>query len=94
MLTREDNELLHQALDALQAKGGTHELLGVMITVLLSPSKNDAQERLAEYECRVKTKSHEQQTLEERIILVKAKLIQMRDVQAVDSLMRTDKGGR
>jgi len=87
MLNRDDIELLMDALDALKAKASSDSMMGMMIGVMLSDSKEQAQSRIEEMERKEAGKREKQRCMEERIILVKAELIRMRDRVDVESVL-------
>lgn len=83
MLNNDDIQILMEALDALESKASRDAFSMSMIGLMLMDDKEEAR-REAERELE-KAKA-ETEGMKERIILLKAKLIQMKDKRAVDEM--------
>ena len=85
MLTNDDIDVLIEALDALQFKHGNSAFTSVLLGAMLSKNKDEdtfrAEANKTMEEARQKGKS-----MEETVILLKAKLIGMRDRVLVDEM--------
>lgn len=87
MLNRDDIELLMEALDALKSQDGTTSLMSMMLGTMLADSKEQAAQRIEEVKREMDVSREKQRCLEERIILVKAELIRMRDRVDIESVL-------
>ena len=85
MFTEDECKLLFEALDALELKGSSDALMvSVFSTILAPPDKRDEVKREREKEfARVEEESG---PLKERIILLKAKMITLRDHSMINEL--------
>ncbi len=83
MLNNDDIKLLMEALDALEQKASRDGFASAMIGMMLSDDKEKA--RLEAHQEMEKAKL-ETEAIEEEIILLKAKLIQMKDKRTVDEM--------
>lgn len=83
MFTEQEFELLMSALDALEKQPMGDALSLSMLTVGLSKDKESARE---DFERILKEGREKSRSQEESIILIKAKLIQMRDKSVVDAM--------
>jgi len=84
MFTKDEFELLNDALNALRASKARDQLMSGMIGAMLARSKEEAQ---ANFESMTKDEDMKDENLEERIILLRAKLIMLRDKREVDEFV-------
>jgi hypothetical protein len=82
-LTHDDIDILMDSLDALDSKESSDFTAKVMIGTMLARNPEEAKSRLAEAELEREQKSHIHRAAKEKLILVRAKLIQLR--HAMDS---------
>ena len=84
MFNEDEIELLFSALDALQHENSSQALVSTMIMAMMPRDQELTPGELTEnYNSQVETE--QQQVLEERVILLKAKLIGIRDKAIADS---------
>lgn len=92
-LTNEDIDMLMKGLDALKSQIGSSALMGVMFSAMLTKKE----ERESDFEQNAKRKmedaNREATALDEQVILLKAKLIQMRDRSTVNEMSAILMGG-
>ena len=87
MFTPDEISLIMEALDALESKAAKDNLVFSMLSVALAPpDEKDTVMKKAERE--FEQKDAAQKMLEERVILLKAKLIQLRTTAAIDSVFQ------
>ena len=84
MFTDDEVELLMESLDALQAKESSDMLLMGMMRIGFTNSKEEAENVSDEVLNEMKEAQEKSKGLKNRIILLKAKLIQMQDASAVE----------
>jgi len=89
MLEYEDYELLMDGLDALGAKAGSSRLMNGLIGTMLAKDEEERQEMKAQFEAS-QEQQREERLLKECIIIIKAKLLQMRDRAEVRLLGQVD----
>ena len=77
-LSYEDIELLMESLDALEKKGGSGRMVGSLLGLMLSRDEEQRDEMLDKLHPDSETERDEK-LLAERIIIIKAKLLSMRD---------------
>lgn len=93
MLANEDVAVLLKALDAYKAQASSQAMMSLMLTAMISKKDDDAEfERKADE--KMENAKRETEAIEEVIILLKAKLIQMRDRSTVDEMSAVLKSGR
>jgi hypothetical protein len=80
-LTNEEIYLLMESLDALQSKSVTDGLFGSMLSLAFIQDKDEAKK---EMDITMKKAQAEADAIKERLILMKAKLIGMRDRNIVN----------
>ena len=91
MLTTSDIGLLMNALDALESQDTKDELLFSVMSIALAPP--EAKEEAAdEAKRKMEQQGKTRQVLAERIILLKAKLIQLKTTVAIDSVFMEQPG--
>lgn len=78
MFNASEIELLFEALDALEGKGGSEMLVSMLMTAGLTKG-DQRDEEMNKLKEEHEQKEADRRLLKERIILIKAKLIQMRD---------------
>jgi len=76
-------DILFDALDALESKASNDVLTGGLMSLIFSKGKEQADEVGNDLMNKLGDVKHEQRHLKEQIILLKAKLLQARDAQAV-----------
>jgi len=76
-------DVLFDALDALESKASNDVLTGGLMSLIFSKGKEQADEVGNDLMNKLGDVKHEQRHLKEQIILLKAKLLQARDAQAV-----------
>jgi len=76
-------DILFDALDALESKASNDVLTGGLMSLIFSKGKEQADEVGNDLMNKLDDVKHEQRHLKEQIILLKAKLLQARDAQAV-----------
>ncbi len=79
MFTNDEIDLINDALDALTSKAGMDHFTFSMLGVMLSPDKESREETIEKENTEYEAKEQERKMLEERITLLRAKLIQVRD---------------
>ncbi len=79
MFSQDEVQLISDALDALETKQSSSELMTLMMGGLLIRDDDTRQEFIDESKSRMENPGQDQEVLKERIILLKAKLIQMKD---------------
>lgn len=87
MLTSEDIDMLQDSLDALEKAEYRDGMMEMMLGTMLAPNKEARDEMMAKHESDMASKKIKRQRLRERIVLLKAKLIQMNDSAEVDAIM-------
>jgi hypothetical protein len=83
MFTNDEIELIGEALDALKNKAGSDWFNESMIGMILS---KDSDESIKKSKAKFDAKKDDRQLLEDRITLLRAKLIGLRDKQLVDEV--------
>ncbi len=87
MFTYDEVSMLFDGLDALEKKASSDQLTSTLLGMMLpKPDGTDDKEYIDEQMDRFDEIAQEQKPLKERIIMLKAKLIQMRDSALVASL--------
>jgi len=86
MFTIEEIDLLSSGLDELAAKSIKDDMVGMLLGTMLSENKEQAKQRLEEAQQKRKEQEGDRIRFKERIILVKAKLINLKDKVAVEVL--------
>ena len=86
MFTIEEIDLLSSGLDELAAKSTKDDMVGMLLGTMLSENKEQAKQRLEEAQQKSKEQEGDRIRFKERIILVKAKLINLKDKVAVEVL--------
>ena len=86
MFTFEEIDLLSSGLDELAAKSTKDDMVGMLLGTMLSENKEQAKQRLEEAQQKRKEQEGDRIRFKERIILVKAKLINLKDKVAVEVL--------
>jgi phage shock protein A len=86
MLTHDEIKMLMKALDALQKAATTNFMMTSLLTTIVTPKdqRDNLQEDL-DREAQEMKESNE--LLEERITLLKAKLIEMKDKVMIDEML-------
>lgn len=79
-----DLELLMKALDALNSRSALTGVMGTMLGVMMSRDEEQVNRTLRNAEQHELKRQREQELLAERIILVKAKLIRLKDRAVVE----------
>ena len=92
MLTNSDIDLLLEALDAYQGKFITEGFNSAMLGLIFS-SKEDREKTQNEFTSTLEDAKKLKDQTEEKVILLKAKLITMRDKVVVDEAMDCLKSG-
>lgn len=87
MLSNSEIDMLQQGLDALESSASHEGLMGMMLGTMLAPDKESRDRLMEERRIEMEQKKTEQQRLRERIILLKAKLIQMKDGCEVEAII-------
>ena len=82
-LELEDLEMLLDALDALGSKGAKDDLMHMMLGGMLTKGKEESEKFFAEEQAKMEFKERERKLFSERIVLVKAKLIVLKDKATV-----------
>ena len=82
MFTHDEIEMLFEALDALESSKQKNAMMGGMLGLMLSKDRDEAERNFKE---KMESASPDQ-ILKERIILLKAKLISMKDRAFVDGV--------
>jgi len=88
MLNYDDCEMLLEALDALQSKGGMNNLLTGMLRISFSSSPEDAENEKNSIMREMDENKDKEEQLRKRITLLKAKIIQIEDSLAVEDMRR------
>ena len=83
-LTHQDFQLLFEALTELERKDGTSFMLRAAMGTMLSTTKESAKEYLDKTSREFDQKKSERQAQTERVTLLRAKLIQLRDSMMAD----------
>lgn len=86
-LTTSDIETLMKALDALKNEDTTTELLASTMMIMMAPERH--KEIMDKSQQRFEALDNKKKVLEECIILLKAKLIQMKDKAIVEEMERS-----
>lgn len=89
-LNNDDIQVLMQALDALEEKSTRDGLLSSMLGLMLSKDKEEAVQYADE---EMRKADRERESIKDTIILLKAKLITMKDREVVESAKRFMIGG-
>lgn len=89
MFTEAEIELISDGLDALEAKAGSDFVEMGLIGAIFSNNKDEYKDMLEKQAEEYRAKSDERKLLRQRIILLKAKLIQMSDALAVKDATST-----
>lgn len=89
-LTREDLDVLVEAVEAWESSGALGEFMGEMISAISGPKDGPEREewqrrRDAEKAAAVAAKAAEKRARKERSILLRAKLISLRDRADIDA---------
>ena len=79
MFSQDEIQLICKALDALESKKSSDELFTTLMGGILISDENKRDKLFEESRERMENPGQEQDILKERIILLKAKLIQMKD---------------
>jgi len=87
MLNYDDCEMLLEALDALQSKGGMNDLLTGILRISFSSPEDTEEEKNSVMREMDENRDKEEQ-LKKRITLLKAKIIQIEDSLAVEDMRR------
>ncbi len=77
-LNADDYDLLMEALNALEKKAASDDLIGLSLGMLFSRSETEARQRVEAMTQQREDREAEQRVITERVILLKAKLIQMK----------------
>jgi len=85
MLEYEDYELLMDGLDALEAKAGSNRLMTGLIGTMLAKDEEQREEMKTKFEAS-QEQQREERLLKERVIMIKAKLLHLRDRAEVKML--------
>lgn len=83
-LASQDYAMLFDALDSLQAKDTNDFLVGSMLGMMMAKDNEQAKQRFDEESKKRKAKVGERKIFAERITMLKAKLIHMRDSNTAD----------
>jgi len=83
MFTEDELELLQEGLDAVLSKKSAEMLNDLLLGTMLASSKEEASLEAHKATQRMKMEKEENKALQNRIILLKAKLIQLSDKIAV-----------
>ena len=87
MLTYEEIQLLIEALDALGAKASSDRFVTSLICAMLAQDKEQRDAALAGMKLD-EAAQREKQLLSERIVMIKSKLLQMRDAVEVQEIIK------
>lgn len=86
MFTSEEVKMLFDGLDALESKSAIDDLMVSVFGAALSRSNEERKEFLDKQKQEKDKQEYANQILKERIILLKAKLIQMKDKAFIEEL--------
>lgn len=86
-LTNDEFEMLQESLDAYEKEESRSDILNSMITSLFAPDKETRDKILKEKEIEFEKDKEKRQLLKERIILLKAKLIQIKINNSINHLI-------
>lgn len=86
MFSSEEIDILFKALDALESKQTMDSLFGMMLGASIISDDDKREEFMDQQKQEMADKEAESQQQRNRIILLKAKLIQMQDRQFVEDL--------
>ena len=92
MLNNNDIDILLKALDAYKSQASSSGLMSVMLSAMLTKKEDKSEWQREANEIMEKAK-REGESLEETVILLKAKLIQMRDRAIVEEASAFLKAG-
>ena len=87
-LTLEEFDLIMEGLDNLPNKGVAGEIMGSLMTHMLAKDDDQRKELQKKEEKMRKEKEEAHKNLAERLILLKAKLIYMKDQIMADNLVK------
>ena len=86
MFTNDEIDLISESLDALKSKAGMDHIMVGMFSAVLAP-KDASKEILDEQKAEFDAKEDERRLLEDRIIMLRAKLIQLRDKNLITDVV-------
>ncbi len=81
-------EMLMEGLDVLPNKNAPGEMMIGLLDTMMAKDKEGAERALAKREAKAKTQEAERKQLCDRVVLLKAKLIKMKDGVLVDAAMK------
>lgn len=88
MLTREDIEVLMEAVEAWEVKDAAGEMMGDLMVGLLSRRNPDEKDAFEKDMLRQKTERADKQRIrKERGVILRAKLIEIRDAMSIDKVL-------
>ena len=86
MFTNEELDMLMRALDALESSESTNSLLSTMLGGLISKNAEDARKYMEGQTKKFEDGEAARRQLKDRIIVLKAKLISLRDTNIVSEM--------
>jgi hypothetical protein len=85
-ITKQDIEFLLEAVDGWEKGIGRNAMLGGLLGAMMGPKDEDGEVRAAKFRREVEEENAKHKTARERAIVIKAKLIMLRDSRAADEL--------
>lgn len=86
-LSNEDIATLSKGLDLILKENANRLITNGLFSIILSKSQEDAEKKLGKSQEAFEKNEQSRSVLEEKIILIKAKLIKMKDTNEVNSLI-------
>ncbi len=80
--------LLMKGLDSIEKAESQSEMMSGLLGAMLSKSEEDAKKRAEELETKMKASEEKREQMRERIILLKAKVLLLKDSETADEFLK------